>query len=204
MPISTSSKVSIPVDGRTLRRSRNRDAVIDALLELVREGRLNPGAAQIAERAGVSHRSVFRYFDDLNDLVRTAIRQDFLAAEPLLEIPAIGGRTLEERAINFVKARVTLYDRVRWTVLLARMRSGSIPDLEEEQVTVAMFKRVQIAEQFADELDNLPQSASVSIVDACLVLTSFDSFDIHERTLGHDKEAITASWTTSLIALLSS
>jgi len=195
--------MSSPTDGRTLRRSRNRDAVIDAFLELVREGKLNPGAAQIAERAGVSHRSVFRYFDDLNDLVRTAIRQDFLAAEPLLEIASIGEGSLDERAANLARARVALYERVYGTAILARMRSGSIPDIEDERATVAMFMREQIRQHFADELENWQQPATESIVDACLVLTSFDSFDIHRRTLGGDNDSIATSWTTSLVALLS-
>jgi len=195
--------MSTPIDGRTLRRSRNRDAVINALLELVREGKLNPGAAQIAERAGVSHRSVFRYFDDLNDLVRTAIRQDFLEAEPLIEIASMGEGTLDERAANLAQARVALYERVNGTALLARMRSNSLPDIADERVTVAMFYREQIRQQFADELDKSPQAARESIIDACLVLTSFDSFDIHRRTLGHDNDSIVASWATSLVALLS-
>ena len=196
--------MNAPIDGRTLRRSRNRDAVIASLLDLIREGKLNPGAAEIAERAGVSHRSVFRYFDDLNDLVRTAIRQDFLAAEPLIEIPNIGEGTLEERAANLVEARLALYEYVRGTALVARMRAGSMPDIDAELVTVNMFYREQLRQQFEEELDAWSQNETESIVDACLVLTSFDSFDLHRQMLGHDVDDIRASWTTSLVALLSS
>jgi AcrR family transcriptional regulator len=192
-----------PIDGRTLRRSRNRDAVITALLDLIREGNLHPGAAEIAERAGVSHRSVFRYFDDLNDLVRTAIRQDFLAAEPLIEIPRLGEGTLEERVANLVDARLALYEYVRGTALVARMRAGSMPDIDAEIATVNMFYREQLRQHFETELDARSQDETESIIDAGLVLTSFDSFDLHQQTLGHDGDAIRASWTTSLFALLS-
>lgn len=192
------------IDGRTLRRSRNRDAVIAALLELIREGNLSPGAAQIAERAGVSHRSVFRYFDDLNDLVRTAIRQEFMAAEPLVEIPELGRGTLEERAANLAGSRVALYEQVRGTALVARMRIGSMPDIDTEIATVNMFYREQLRQQFAKELAAQSQSETEQIIDACLVMTSFDSFDLHQRVLGHETEDISASWTTSLIALLNS
>ena len=48
------------VDGRRVRRDRNRDAVVDALLTLYGEGNLEPGSAEIAERAGLSPRSLFR------------------------------------------------------------------------------------------------------------------------------------------------
>ena len=57
-------------DGRRLRRDRNRTAVVDALLDLYGESNLRPSTAEIAERAGLSHRSLFRYFDDFEDLCR--------------------------------------------------------------------------------------------------------------------------------------
>ena len=40
-------------DGRSARSQRTRNAVVDALLELNREGNLRPTAKEIAERAGV-------------------------------------------------------------------------------------------------------------------------------------------------------
>ena len=46
------------VDGRHLRRERNREAVVEALLEFYREGNLQPSATEVAERAGSSARSV--------------------------------------------------------------------------------------------------------------------------------------------------
>jgi AcrR family transcriptional regulator len=51
-------------DGRRLRRHHNREAVIDALPGLFDNGIYRPSAAEIAERAGLSPRSLFRYVDD--------------------------------------------------------------------------------------------------------------------------------------------
>src|SRR4051794_22194596 len=47
------------VDGRRLRSVRTKQRVIDALLELVREGNPNPRLGEIAERAGCVVRSIF-------------------------------------------------------------------------------------------------------------------------------------------------
>ena len=56
------------IDGRRARRHRSRDLAVDALLDLLGEGVLRPTAQQVAERSGVSLRSIFRIFDDVESL----------------------------------------------------------------------------------------------------------------------------------------
>jgi AcrR family transcriptional regulator len=68
-------------DGRHARRSANRDKIIAAFLALVREGAVDPGAHAVAKRAGVSPRTVFRCFEDMEALYReltAAVRAEFL------------------------------------------------------------------------------------------------------------------------------
>src|SRR6187431_377481 len=95
--ISDLDDVDTHVDGRSLRRERNREAVIEAFLALVREGNYDPGGAEIAERAGVSHRSVFRYFDDLADLMVTAVIREVQRVMPLATLDRVGEGTFDDR-----------------------------------------------------------------------------------------------------------
>ena len=44
-----SADVEPSVDGRTARRDRNREAVLDAAIELFAEGVLSPSATQVAQ-----------------------------------------------------------------------------------------------------------------------------------------------------------
>ncbi len=206
--MSTSGEVTIQnadvrVDGRTLRRTRNRTAVISALLEIIREGNLRPGASEIADRAGVSHRSIFRYFDDLDDLVRTAIDHAFAEAGPLADIPEIGKGSLPERITNFVDARMALFQLVDGTMQLARMRAPSIASIDEGIAQIAELFRTQIAEHFAVELGELSETDRPLMVDGILVAASYDSFTIHLRLLGSDIERIRAAWITAISAMLS-
>ena len=60
---------TVTVAGRRARRERNRTAVIDAMFELIAEGKVPPPAEALAERAGVSVSSIFRYFDNLDELM---------------------------------------------------------------------------------------------------------------------------------------
>jgi AcrR family transcriptional regulator len=190
------------VDGRTLRRTRNRTAVITALLELIREGDLHPAAADIADRAGVSHRSIFRYFDDLDDLVRTTIDLAFREAEPFGRISDLGQGTFEERVARFVDARLRLFEHIDGTMQVARMRAYSIPSIDEEIAAICEFSRVQIRRHFAEELATCPHPQNDFVVDAVLVLASYDSYTIHTRLLASSVGRIRAAWTTALYALL--
>src|SRR3954453_22033541 len=81
---------------RSPRSERTRASVVDALLDLLREGNLRPTAKEIAERAGTSLRSVYVHFDDLEDLFTAAAGRAIQQISALIEpIPASG--PLEER-----------------------------------------------------------------------------------------------------------
>ena len=58
-------------DGRLLRSERSRQLIIDACQELVNEGVLVPTAQNVADRAGVGIRTVFRHFADMETLFST-------------------------------------------------------------------------------------------------------------------------------------
>lgn len=55
-------------DGRRLRSGRSRRAIIQALFELMREGEMRPTAVDVADRAKVGLRTVFRHFEDMESI----------------------------------------------------------------------------------------------------------------------------------------
>ena len=189
-------------DGRSLRRDRNRTAVIRAVLELIREGDLDPPTAEIAQRAGVSHRSVFRYFDDLGDLVREAISVEFAAAAAASTIHEFGKGTLQHRIDAIITARLTAYDHAYGASRVARLKSGQIPDIDPALAEITRLLRVQLTEQFAAELSSKCASERDSIVDAILLLTDFTSYDTQLRVLGYDHTRIATVWRHAIGALL--
>jgi len=66
------SRDEVPRDGRAARALRTRQAVADALLDLIAAGDLRPTSKSIAERAGVSERTIFQHFEDLETLFSAA------------------------------------------------------------------------------------------------------------------------------------
>jgi AcrR family transcriptional regulator len=55
-------------DGRRRRSEQSRDRIISAMMTLVADGHLNPSAEDVAARAEVGLRSVFRHFKDMESL----------------------------------------------------------------------------------------------------------------------------------------
>ncbi len=94
-------------DGRSARAARTRDAVVEALLSLLDDGNYRPTARQVAERAGVSLRSVYVHFDDLEDLFTAAAHNHFERVRDLVQaIPGDG--PLESRLDAFVRQEIEL------------------------------------------------------------------------------------------------
>lgn len=190
-------------DGRSLRRERNRDAVIVALLDLIREGDFEPGTSEIAERAGVSHRSVFRYFDDLSDLVRTAIDHAVAEVIPMAVLPTSVDAPVEHRVEALVDTLIRVYNHTHAIGRVARARALAIPEIEDGLAKIVRLYRGQLVDHFAPELTTRDPEAAGDLLDAIQVLVSFESFDLTRRRLGRTDDEIRRAWTAALLALLS-
>lgn len=190
-------------DGRTLRRERNRDSVIAALIELVRQGQLEPTVADIADLAGVSHRSVFRYFDDLDDLFRTAVDYAVRDALPLAAIPELGEGTLERRVDAFVDSRLRVYAATHMVGRVARYRAATVEAIDNSLRTIVELQRTQARNHFEPELAAMEQANAEFVLDAITTLTSFEAYDTHRRAFGHGTERIRMVWNTTVTRLLS-
>src|SRR5580658_298510 len=99
------------VDGRHARSARSKDLVVEAILELLREGSLRPSAQEIATRAGVSERTVFRHYTDLEQLFAAAAARQARHIAPLLDLPPTNGRRAQ-RVAELVRRRARLYEEV--------------------------------------------------------------------------------------------
>jgi AcrR family transcriptional regulator len=55
----------VELDGRRQRSDASRRRIALAMIDLLREGEADPSADQVAERAGVGRRTVFRLFSDM-------------------------------------------------------------------------------------------------------------------------------------------
>jgi len=194
--VRTVKPAAASADGRVRRSEKSRAAIVDALFALVGAGVLQPTAQQVAERAGVGIRSVFRHFDDMEALYATMDAQLRAEALPLLRgTPAVG--TLRERALALVERRARLFERIgpyKRSANLARWRSD--------------FLRTQhaalVRELRADLLRALPElaDAPAPLVDALDVVSCFESWDRLRTDQRLSRERAQAVLGHAVLALL--
>jgi AcrR family transcriptional regulator len=98
-------------DGRVARRERNRAAILGALGEILGGGNLEPTAEQVATRAGVQTRTLFRHFPDMASLHAELAGRIRAEVVPLFAaVPSTGDAA--ERVRRLVAARAVAFERI--------------------------------------------------------------------------------------------
>jgi TetR/AcrR family transcriptional regulator, regulator of autoinduction and epiphytic fitness len=191
-----------PVDGRRLRRDRNRETVVQALLSLYREGNLAPSADEIADRAGISARSLFRYFDDVDSLVRTAVarQQDHLA--PLYAVSARPDQPLADRVDRFVADRVRLLEAMGPVGQLARALAPKQPLVAAELGRIRAVLRGQLVDVFGPELDRLGRGERAEVLAALDVACSWEAQHLLRQDQGVSRATASRVMARSIRRLL--
>jgi AcrR family transcriptional regulator len=187
-------------DGRRLRRARNREAVVEALLAIVADGDLAPSAEAVAVRAGLSSRSLFRYFDDVDDLCRAAIARQHERVATLLERPGPDGGDVAVRAREIVLHRVDLFEAMGDVGRLARLRAPFQPLIAAGLADARRLLRQRMATALAPELDGL--GTSTMVLDAADVLCSFEAHRLLRDDLGRSRDEIVDVMAAGILALV--
>jgi AcrR family transcriptional regulator len=188
-------------DGRRLRRDRNRIVVIDAMLELVAEGNLRPGAAEIADRSGVSLRSVFRYFDHLDELLGIAVRRQMDRIGHLLVEPAPASGT-RERIEAMLDVRLPIYEAMAPISRAAWSRAPFEPTVNRAIVAWRNFGVRWLQEYFAPEIGLLCPDRRRSAEMGLASLLGFENLDLLNDKLGLSLDQVKLVLTDNVEALL--
>lgn len=187
------------LDGRALRAVRTRNAVVDALLDLVEEGVVRPPAAQVAQRAGVSLRSVYQHFDDVETLFRVAAErhhQRFAHLEPLPELPA----SLEARARAYVAHRARWHEAMTPMARAAALQVPFSPGVAQRIGAAVERHRATLALAFAPELRRA--GSPRLLLHALEVSTNWSAWDALRAGAGLSVDEAAAVMELALLRLL--
>jgi AcrR family transcriptional regulator len=191
------------VDGRRLRRRRNREAIIEALLAFYAEGNADPSAAEVSERAGLSARSLFRHFDDLDDLCHSAFARQFAVVEPLMWIEGFGTGEPTDKARSLARQRIRVHEAVGNVMRIARAKAVSNPVVAEHLAANRARWHNQLVLHLHDELVALRPHERRETLAALDALLSFETWDMMRRDSGLARGAVESALVRAVTAVIS-
>jgi TetR/AcrR family transcriptional regulator of autoinduction and epiphytic fitness len=147
---------TIVTDGRASRSARTRAAVVDALLALINRGNLRPTGREIAAEAGVSLRSVYVHFDDVESLFAEAAVRQHERMERLYAMPVAVTGALDERVGALVERHRLIFEEGAQVRRAAVLQEPFSPVLQRVLDKGRRSLRTEIECVFAAELGMVP------------------------------------------------
>lgn len=167
--------ISRSQDGRIVRGLRTRQGLIQATLDLIQAGDVEPTSAAIATIAGVSSRALFQHFTSLADLYAAAFD---LAVSRAFDggAPIDTAAPLSNRIDLLVSDRSELFEQ--WLPVwhfAERVRSVA-PAVGLGVVQLRKLLRARLAAWFSTELGNLDPMSRDLVLDSLDLAFGLDSW----------------------------
>lgn len=164
-------------DGRRRRSEQSRAKIVDALLELVREGHVAPTAEEVAARAEIGMRSVFRHFADMEMLRREMVLQ--LAAQYAKWLAPFESKGWRGQLQELVDRRTSAFEEVLPFKAAADAYRHRSPAIAAEYDRVLAFMRERLRSSLPPQL-----TADERYFDA---IDSILSYEYWQRLRGEQK-----------------
>jgi TetR/AcrR family transcriptional regulator, regulator of autoinduction and epiphytic fitness len=153
-----------PADGRVARSQRSRRAIIDAMRALNAEGDIQPTARRITERAGVSVRTFWQQFADMEALLVEATKRDDEILHAMRE-PIDPDEPLATRITLFVRGRARILEYLTPSWRAARLQLPFSAQLQSYNAGLLTMAKEEVEKVFAPELTKLDDSRRRQLID---------------------------------------
>jgi TetR/AcrR family transcriptional regulator, regulator of autoinduction and epiphytic fitness len=196
----TEDEPGVRVDGRTARAVRTRSAIVDAHLDLLRDGDLRPTGERIAERAGVSLRTLWTNFKDMETLFAAAGRR-LIELQMEAYRPISVTLPLRERVDAFCEQRARMLEILGPAARAAATREPFSAQLRRNRSIEIARVADEISILFAVELaGGGPEQAELQ--DALVVNSTYRSWSVLREHMALSPEASCAVMRRTFVALL--
>jgi AcrR family transcriptional regulator len=184
-------------DGRRQRSEQSREKIIAAMFSLIGEGHVNVSAAQVAQRSGVSIRTVFRQFEEVDEIYRQIIARLEEELMPTLLAP-YQARGWKRQLAELINRRAEIYEYVMpFKVSSAVRRFKSVP-LMDDHARFVTLERAALKAVLPDSITCRP--TWLAAIDNAV---SFEAWRRLRQDLKLEPEAARDTLQFSIRALIS-
>lgn len=174
--------------------------MVRALLDLIADGDVRPTARRVADRAGISLRSVYVHFEDLEDLfLAAAHEQTLLVAGLARHVPEDGA--LEDRVAAYVEQRCAILEAVAPIRRAADLQEPFSPTMSRLLDYARNAARSELARVFGIELSRLGDVERRRRLAAMDAMASSATWRLLRTANGLTAEEATAAVSDALTAL---
>ena len=169
-------------------------------MELVAAGDLSPTAQRIADRAGVSVRSVYQHFTDVEGLFKeTAERTGRIVIDMRVDIDPAWA--LDRRVETFAAERSAVLETITPFSRASRLIEPTSVALQESRLGLERESRQELESVFAPELDRLEPQERLTLLWCLDLLTTWSAWD-HLRNSGAGLREARRIMRSALLAVL--
>lgn len=187
-------------DGRIARGERTRDSIVAAHTALLREGDLKPTGSRIAARAGVSVRTLWLNFKDLEALLGETTAY-WLATDYEMWQPVDPGLPLAERIEAYCAQRVRRLENIAPAARAAKLGEPFSQALKESRRKHVIRVQSEVESVFKTELD-AAGSRRESLVHGVVVAVGWPAWEMLRDDFGVEVEKAAAAMKQTIGVLL--
>jgi AcrR family transcriptional regulator len=174
--MSDGSTTPAKIDGRAARAVRTHGNIVEALVAVLAEGQLQPTAERIAERAGVSLRTVYQHFPDRQALHKAVAERQWREVGKVIEVIS-SELPLAERIDRLVAQRARIWEIVTPVRRVALLNAPFQPEIAEEMARARAVTHDGIERLFGQELEQLPVADRAEVLEAINVAAEWPTWE---------------------------
>ena len=184
------------LDGRLKRSVVTRNKIVETLTALILEGHTSPTAEQVALRAQVGLRTVFRHFNNMDALYREISFDVDAQIQPLLQA-RLDAPTWQARVLQSIAFRSEIYDRTAAMYVAAQVHRHESAYLAQNLMASARLQRDLLQRLLPPDV-----ARNAPLLDALDLVLSFESWIRLRREQGLAASEATAVMQLTVKALL--
>ena len=185
-------------DGRFARSKKTKDAIVRALLKLLRNTPF-PTAEQVAKESKIGLRTVYRQFKDMESIYLSLHEECMHSLGKIFNSDVDLDRPFNERVSFAIRERFTIYEKYETLFIATISNSARLPTLVNQVAESYQFMR----ERF---IKIVPEIENLSTIKSDLLFTRilFPSWFSLRKVLKHDQKIIIDELSNDLMKYIKS
>ena len=186
------------IDGRFARSQKTKDAIVKALLKLLRNTPF-PTAEQVAKESKIGLRTVYRQFKDMESIYLSLHEECMHSLGQIFNSDVDLERPFNERVSFAIRERFTIYEKYETLFIATISNSARLPTLVNQVAESYQVMRKRFI-KIVPEIENLSTIKS----DLLFTRILFPSWFSLRKVLKHDQKIIIDELSNDLMKYIKS